>query len=171
MVEDSFELKYGIFYRFCQKAANQLDKSFFFSIDEINRGNMSKIFGELLMFIERDYRSTKAAFAYNGLPFSVTKNLYIIGMINTADCSLAMIDYALRRRFSFFDMEPGFDSEGFGQYQANLNNEMLNALVEKVKNLNKEIAADKSLGKGLCIGHSYFCGQETCMGTSGWILS
>ena len=110
---NSFELKYGIFYRFCQKAANQPDKEFFFIIDEINRGNMSKVFGELLMLIERDYRGIKATLAYNGLPFSVPKNLYIIGMMNTADRSLAMIDYALRRRFSFFEIEPGFDSEGF----------------------------------------------------------
>ena len=90
-------------------------------------------------------------------------------MMNTADRSLAMIDYALRRRFSFFDMEPGFDSEGFRQYQASLNNETLNALVERVKDLNKEIAADKSLGKGFCIGHSYFCGQDTC--TDEWLDS
>lgn len=168
-VDDGFELRNGIFYRFCQRAANQPDKDFFFIIDEINRGNMSKIFGELLMLIERDYRGTKATLAYNGLPFSVPKNLYIIGMMNTADRSLAMIDYALRRRFSFFDMEPGFDSEGFRQYQANLNNETLNALVERVKDLNKEIAADKSLGKGFCIGHSYFCGQDTC--TDEWLDS
>ena len=168
-VEDGFELRYGIFYRFCQRAANQPDKDFFFIIDEINRGNMSKIFGELLMLIERDYRGTKATLAYNGLPFSVPKNLYIIGMMNTADRSLAMIDYALRRRFSFFDMEPGFDSEGFRQYQASLNNETLNELVERVKDLNKEIAADKSLGKGFCIGHSYFCGQDKC--TDEWLDS
>ena len=112
-VEDGFELKYGIFYRFCQKAANHPDKDYFFIIDEINRGNMSKIFGELLMLIEADYRETKTTLAYNGLSFSVPKRLHIIGMMNTADRSLAMIDYALRRRFSFFDMEPGFDSEGF----------------------------------------------------------
>ena len=161
-VEDGFELKYGVFYRFCQKAANQPDKDFFFIIDEINRGNMSKIFGELLMLIERDYRGTKATLAYNGLSFAVPKNLYIIGMMNTADRSLAMIDYALRRRFSFFEVEPGFDSDGFINYQNALNNETLNELIEKVKELNKEIARDKSLGKGFCIGHSYFCGRDVC---------
>ena len=96
-VEDGFELKYGIFYRFCQKAANHPDKDYFFIIDEINRGNMSKIFGELLMLIEADYRETKTTLAYNGLSFSVPKRLHIIGMMNTADRSLAMIDYALRR--------------------------------------------------------------------------
>ena len=168
-VEDGFELKYGIFYRFCQKAANQPDKEFFFIIDEINRGNMSKIFGELLMLIEKDYRGTKATMAYNGLPFAVPRNLYIIGMMNTADRSLAMIDYALRRRFSFFELEPGFDSEGFIQYQNSLNNETLNELVSKVKDLNREITLDKSLGKGFCIGHSYFCGRDVC--TDEWLHS
>lgn len=168
-VEDGFKLKYGIFYRFCQKAANQPDKEFFFIIDEINRGNMSKIFGELLMLIEKDYRGTKATLAYNGLSFSVPKNLYIIGMMNTADRSLAMIDYALRRRFSFFEVEPGFDSEGFIQYQNGLNNETLNELVNKVKDLNREISLDKSLGKGFCIGHSYFCGRDVC--TEEWLHS
>ena len=168
-VEDGFELKYGIFYRFCQKAANQPDKEFFFIIDEINRGNMSKIFGELLMLIEKDYRGTKATLAYNGLSFSVPRNLYIIGMMNTADRSLAMIDYALRRRFSFFEVEPGFDSEGFIHYQNGLNNETLNELISKVKDLNHEIALDKSLGKGFCIGHSYFCGRDVC--TDEWLHS
>ena len=168
-VEDGFELKYGIFYRFCQRAANQPDKEFFFIIDEINRGNMSKIFGELLMLIEKDYRGTKATLAYNGLSFSVPKNLYIIGMMNTADRSLAMIDYALRRRFSFFEVEPGFDSEGFIHYQNGLNNETLNELINKVKDLNREITLEKSLGKGFCIGHSYFCGRDVC--TEEWLHS
>ena len=168
-VEDGFELKYGIFYRFCQKAANQPDKEFFFIIDEINRGNMSKIFGELLMLIEKDYRGTKMTLAYNGLPFSVPKNLYIIGMMNTTDRSLAMIDYALRRRFSFFEIEPGFDSQGFISYQNGLNSETLDELISKVKELNRKIAADKSLGRGFCIGHSYFCGRDVC--TDEWLHS
>ena len=162
-VGEGFELKYGIFYRFCQKAANHPDKDYFFIIDEINRGNMSKIFGELLMLIEADYRDKKATLAYNGLSFSVPKRVYIIGMMNTADRSLAMIDYALRRRFSFFDMEPGFDSEGFINYQNSLANDTFNTLIERIKELNREIAADKSLGKGFCIGHSYFCNADDCI--------
>lgn len=165
---DTFELKYGTFYRFCQKAANQPDKPFFFIIDEINRGNMSKIFGELLMLIEADYRGTKVTLAYNGLPFSVPENLYIIGMMNTADRSLAMIDYALRRRFSFFDMEPGFDTKGFSEYLEGLGSETVDDLVEKVKDLNAEIARDKSLGKGFCIGHSYFCGRKASDDADEW---
>ena len=166
-VEDRFERKDGVFYRFCQKAENQPGKAFFFIIDEINRGNMSKIFGELLMMIEKEYRGTKIALTYSDFPFSVPDNLYIIGMMNTADRSLAMIDYALRRRFSFFEMEPGFHSEGFMRYQSGLNNEKLNELIERVKELNQKIIADKSLGKGFCIGHSYFCNQTVC--TDEWL--
>lgn len=156
---DSYELKYGIFYQFCKKAENQPDKKFFFIIDEINRGNLSKIFGELLMLIEKDYRGTKATLAYNGMPFSVPKNLYIVGMMNTADRSLAMIDYALRRRFSFFEMAPAFESKGFKEYQHSLDNRTFNELISEIVKLNGEISRDKSLGKGFCIGHSYFCGK------------
>ena len=82
---NGFELRYDVFYRFCQKAANEPDKKFFIIIDEINRGNLSKIFGELLMLIEKDYRRTKLTLVYNSMPFTVPKNLYIIGMMNTAD--------------------------------------------------------------------------------------
>lgn len=161
-VDEGFKLKFGIFYRFCKKAENHPDKDFFFIIDEINRGNMSKIFGELLMLIEADYRDKKATLAYNGLEFTVPKRLHIIGMMNTADRSLAMIDYALRRRFSFFDMEPGFDSEGFLNYQKGFNSATFDALVEKIKELNGDILKDPSLGKGFCIGHSYFCNIDEC---------
>lgn len=166
-VENGFELKYGVFYHFCQEASDYPEKNYFFIIDEINRGNMSKIFGELLMLIERGYRGKKAALAYNGRLFSVPENIYIIGMMNTTDRSLAMIDYALRRRFSFFDMEPGFDSEGFIRYQNALDNEIFNKLILKVKELNDEITKDKSLGKGFCIGHSYFCERDVC--TDEWL--
>ena len=166
-----FKLTDGIFYRFCQTAANHPDKEFFFIIDEINRGNMSKIFGELLMLIEKDYRGTKATLAYSGMPFSVPENLYIIGMMNTADRSLAMIDYALRRRFSFFEMEPGFNSEGFTKYQNGFANETFNALIDQIKALNKEITDDKSLGRGFQIGHSYFCGREEAGCTDEWMRS
>lgn len=157
---DGFGLQYGIFYRFCQKAASNPNEPYFFIIDEINRGNMSKIFGELLMLIEKDYRGTKMTLAYNGMPFLVPGNLYIIGMMNTADRSLAMLDYALRRRFSFFDMEPGFLSEGFVKYMDSFEDDTFSMLIEQVKNLNKEIANDAALGKGFCIGHSYFCGKK-----------
>ena len=136
-------------------------------IDEINRGNLSKIFGELLMLIEKDYRGEKLTLAYKDEKFFVPKNLYIIGMMNTADRSLAMIDYALRRRFSFYDMRPGFESEGFQKYQVALANEHFDRLIEKVKELNRAIAADESLGSGFELGHSYFCGQKAI--TDDWL--
>lgn len=166
---NKFELKYGIFYRFCERAAKDPEQPYFFLIDEINRGNLSKIFGELLMLIEKEYRGTTVTLAYNGQPFSVPKNLYIIGMMNTADRSLAMIDYALRRRFSFFTMEPGFLTEGFRNYQKELDQELFSILIEQILALNQEISRDNTLGAGFCIGHSYFCGQKEC--TEEWMQS
>ncbi len=168
---NGFELKHGIFYRFCKKAEENPDKDYYFIIDEINRGNMSKIFGELLMLIEEGYRGTEMTLAYDGSSFSVPKNLYIIGMMNTADRSLAMIDYALRRRFSFFDMEPGFDTEGFVKYQNQLNNKTFDKLIYEIKKLNEDIIKDKSLGKGFCIGHSYFCNSDENKCTTEWMLN
>lgn len=157
---EGFELKQGIFYRFCKKAESHPEQNYFFLIDEINRGNMSKIFGELLMLIEKEYRGTSVTLAYDGMPFFVPKNLYMIGMMNTADRSLAMIDYALRRRFSFFEIEPAFASDGFMNYVKSFQDETFILLIEKIKKLNMEIKNDSALGSGFCIGHSYFCGQE-----------
>ncbi|MDE6768598.1 MAG: AAA family ATPase, partial [Muribaculaceae bacterium] len=154
--EGSFSLNTGVFYDFCKKAEKDSSRDYFFIIDEINRGNLSKIFGELLQLIEADYRKSPIKLAYNkDESFQVPSNLYIIGMMNTADRSLAMIDYALRRRFSFFDMQPGFDTEGFHNYQKLVGSKTLNKLVEGVKQVNKLILSDDSLGKGFQIGHSY----------------
>ena len=166
---DGFELRNGIFYQFCQRAANNPELPYFFIIDEINRGNLSKIFGELLMLIEKGYRGTKIILAYNGLPFTIPPNIYIIGMMNTADRSLAMIDYALRRRFSFYSMEPGFTSKRFQDYMNSFDNETFPVLIEKIRELNMEIVKDSSLGSGFSIGHSYFCGQTEC--TDEWMQS
>lgn len=168
-VGDRFELQEGTFFKFCQKAAAQPDQDFFFIIDEINRGNMSKIFGELLMLIENDYRGVDATLAYGGKSLSVPPNIHIIGMMNTADRSLAMIDYALRRRFSFFEMKPGFQTKGFKKHQVGLNNAVLDNLLITVEQLNQKIAADPSLGRGFCIGHSYFCGQQSA--DEAWLRS
>jgi 5-methylcytosine-specific restriction protein B len=162
-----FVLQRGVFYKFCINAANNPDKDYFFIIDEINRGNLSKIFGELLMLIEKDYRETKLTLAYKDERFYVPENVYIIGMMNTADRSLAIIDYALRRRFSFYHMKPGFDTKGFKKYAHELNNEHFNRLIDKIKELNKKILFDDSLGEGFEIGHSYFCGQTEI--TDAWL--
>lgn len=154
---DGFELKRGAFYNFCKKAEIDGDNDYFFIIDEINRGNLSKIFGELFMLIENDKRGVSLQLLYSDEKFSVPKNIYIIGMMNTADRSLAMLDYALRRRFAFFEIKTGFTTDGFREYRMSLENEKFDKLIACVESLNNVISNDESLGDGFCIGHSYFC--------------
>ena len=156
-----FELVKGAFYSFCKKAADDDEENaYFFIIDEINRGNLSKIFGELFMLIESDKRGNELQLLYSRELFSVPTNVHIIGMMNTADRSLAMLDYALRRRFAFVELRPAFDSDGFREYCSGLDNPRFEALVREVESLNRAIADDESLGEGFCIGHSYFCNME-----------
>jgi len=155
--KDGFELTPGPFYEFCKKAQDDNERDYFFIIDEINRGNLSKIFGELLMLIENDKRGEKLRLLYSNEQFAVPKNVHIIGMMNTADRSLAIIDYALRRRFAFFDLEPAFDSEGFKAMMTESAHPKYYALVEKIMALNEFISSDETLGEGFRIGHSYLC--------------
>jgi len=156
--ENGFTIKKGSFYKFCKLAEDDDENDYFFIIDEINRGNLSKLFGELFMLIEKDKRGIELQLLYSDENFSVPPNVYIIGMMNTADRSLAMLDYALRRRFSFFTMKPGFNTIGFQTYQDSLKSDAFKKLISCIKQLNSKIAADISLGEGFCIGHSYFCG-------------
>lgn len=158
--ENGFKLKRGAFYTFCKDAEIDSDNDYFFIIDEINRGNLSKIFGELFMLIESDKRGVELQLLYSDEKFSVPSNVYIIGMMNTADRSLAMLDYALRRRFAFYEMKPGFDTDGFREYRMKLASDKFDRLINCVENLNTVIAADESLGEGFCIGHSYFCNLD-----------
>lgn len=155
--DKGFELKRGAFYNICKDAEIDSENEYFFIIDEINRGNLSKIFGELFMLIENDKRGVELQLLYSDEKFSVPDNVYIIGMMNTADRSLAMLDYALRRRFAFYEMKPGFNTDGFREYRAGLNNAKFDNLIQCVEQLNAAIAGDESLGEGFCIGHSYFC--------------
>lgn len=166
-----FRLQTGIFYDFCERARKNAGEDYFFIIDEINRGNLSKIFGELLQLIEADYRDEESLLAYTHEPFSVPNNIYLIGMMNTADRSLALIDYALRRRFSFYDMIPGFMSAGFKEYQASIQDEVFDALVAQLVQLNKEIADDPALGTGFQIGHSYLCLKKDEVYSEEWLHS
>ena len=154
-----FDLEKGAFYSFCKKAQDDSDNDYFFIIDEINRGNLSKIFGELFMLIENDKRGPRNTLQllYSHELFYVPSNVYLIGMMNTADRSLAMLDYALRRRFAFFELRPAFDTESFAAYQEGFASEKFDRLVACVVKLNEAIASDESLGDGFCIGHSYFC--------------
>ena len=157
--KEGFELKTGSFYDFCKKAEDDEDNDYFFIIDEINRGNLSKIFGELFMLIENDKRGdkNKLQLLYSDELFFIPKNLYIIGLMNTADRSLAMLDFALRRRFAFFDLTPGFDSDGFNEYADELNYEPFDDVISVIEELNEEIKEDENLGEGFRIGHSFFC--------------
>ena len=167
--ESGFELARGPFYTFCKEAEKDDERDYFFIIDEINRGNLSKIFGELLMLIESDKRNEHLRLLYSNERFTVPKNVHIIGMMNTADRGLALIDYALRRRFAFFDMEPAFESNGFKAMLAASDNEKYEVLVNIVLKLNEAIEQDESLGAGFRIGHSFLCTNDDV--TDEWLES
>ena len=156
-----FELVNGVFYEFCKKAADDPDVPYFFIIDEINRGNLSKIFGELFVMLEADKRGKEIRLLYGNERFSIPKNVHLIGMMNTADRSLAMMDYALRRRFSFYTMEPGYGSDEFQTYQNQQSDPRFSKVIGLITELNQEIKSDPNLGKGFCIGHSYFINNES----------
>jgi 5-methylcytosine-specific restriction protein B len=171
---NGFELKNGMFYTFCQKAHAHPDRQFFFIIDEINRGNLSKIFGELMMLIEPDKRherfALKLTYAEDELDrFFIPENLHIIGTMNTADRSLAIVDYALRRRFAFITLRPSFDEAFQSFVKSNgLSNEMIDRIIRSVKQVNEEIKKDINLGTGFQIGHSYFCANLDGMDETDW---
>ncbi|WP_246527394.1 McrB family protein [Pseudarthrobacter albicanus] len=166
-----FSLTEGPFYQFCEQARDDSDRPYFFIIDEINRGNISRIFGELLMLIEADKRGHELRLLYKNESFSVPANVHIIGMMNTADRSLAVLDYALRRRFGFIEMRPGFKSEGFTRWMNDAKSPKLQQLVGTIRKLNKEIAADPGLGAGFTIGHSYLTGTAEDARQDSWLFS
>ena len=158
-----FDLKDGIFYSFCQRALAHPDRPFFFIIDEINRGNLSKIFGELMMLIEADKRQEKFALKLTYTEdeedrFYVPDNLYIIGTMNTADRSLAIVDYALRRRFAFLTLLPEY-GDNFRSFLTTkgLTISMVDHICFSITRVNDKIKEDINLGEGFQIGHSYFC--------------
>jgi len=159
-----FELKDGVFHRFCERARKEKETPHVFIIDEINRGNLSRIFGELLMLIEADKRSKDYAvkLAYDEESFHVPENVYILGMMNTADRSLALVDYALRRRFAFETLEPAFGTDyGRAEFEKYVVKEgaepnLARRISDRMGKLNEEIRDDKELGSGFRIGHSFF---------------
>ena len=158
--ENGFVLEKGVFYNFCKMAENDPCREYFFIIDEINRGNLSKIFGELLMLIEKDKRGESVKLTYSKLKFSVPENLYIIGMMNTADRSLAIMDYALRRRFAFYKIKPLYNNSKFIDKMKTYNSFKLMEIINLVRKLNDEIKEDSTLGEEFEIGHSYFIGLD-----------
>ena len=175
--DGKFELKNGVFYTFCRQA--QLDEKnkikYFFIIDEINRGNLSKIFGELMMLVEFDKRDSEFALPLTYAQslddkFYIPENLYLIGTMNTADRSLAMVDYALRRRFCFIDLPPAFGEQKYLKClaDAGADESFIQEITIKMVELNTRIEKDKNLGKGFKIGHSYFCPQPRIKPNQDW---
>ena len=170
--EGGFVLKPGVFRRFCERAQDNSETPHVFIIDEINRGNLSRIFGELLMLIERDKRSEDYAVAltYSDEPFHVPENIFILGMMNTADRSLALVDYALRRRFAFETLEPAFGHSTFEKHltEKGADSELVRRISKRMAKLNKKIRDDQELGSGFQIGHSYFVPGEGDEPSDGW---
>lgn len=167
-------LRDGVFHQFAKRAKNDPAHDWFFIIDEINRGNLAKIFGELLMLLEADKRGPEHAvpLTYAGgldETFYVPENLHIIGTMNTADRSLAMVDYALRRRFAFVSLAPGFGDSFIKWLTARgATPELAAKICARVGELNVEISAERDLGAGFCVGHSFFCPSNGCTPDEAW---
>ena len=175
--DGKFELVNGIFYQLVQEARkeyeratsqNEEPKKYCMIIDEINRGNLSKVFGELMMLIESDKRDPRwsVKLTYSDDDFYIPSNLYIIGTMNTADRSLTMIDYALRRRFAFINLDPAFENDDtcdkFKKYlieTEGVDRSYVDKIVIAYKKLNDYMKAN--LSKDFTIGHSYFINQFT----------
>ena len=158
--DGTFKLKPGLFLEFCKMAETEEDKKYFIIIDEINRGNLNKIFGEAFTLIDKDHRKESIKLANSDeeyCEFDIPENVYIIGLMNTADRSLAMLDYALLRRFEFITLEPAFRTKAFEKYRDNMKSELFNKVIDCVIALNESIKKAPSLGGEFCIGHSYFC--------------
>lgn len=157
------KLRNGTFYEFARRARHD-ERPHFFIIDEINRGNLAKIFGELLMLLEADKRGPAFAMPLTYADtvdetFWLPGNLHVIGTMNTADRSLAMVDYALRRRFAFATLEPALHRAEFRSWLTaqGAPGALADRIANRVSKLNSEISADRDLGPGFRIGHSYFC--------------
>jgi 5-methylcytosine-specific restriction protein B len=169
-----FRLENGLFYRFCKKAMSDPSNMYFFIIDEINRGNLSKIFGELMLLIEADKRGEEYSvpLTYSGSldnKFFIPDNVYLIGTMNTADRSLAVVDYALRRRFAFISIHPSFGQSFRNHLLANgVEDAVISTIVDRIAGLNQEIREDRGLGDGFLIGHSYFCQRPEGQGNRQW---
>jgi MoxR-like ATPase len=167
-VPTGLKLRDGVFVDFCRNAAREPNTRHVFVIDEINRANISKVFGELLMLVEGDKRGSEWSMplAYEEKrerQFHVPENVFLLGLMNTADRSLAMVDYALRRRFAFWTAEPQISSDALRRLliDRGLDEPQAVGLQRIMRELNAAIADDTAnLGPGFMLGHSYFCRER-----------
>lgn len=159
-----FILVDGPFLKLCERAEKDADREYVLLVDEINRGNISQIFGELIMLLEADKRGKEHGLTplyrnMDGERFHIPGNVYVIGTMNIADRSLALVDYALRRRFAYITLEPQFDSPLYRSWLKNrgMEDSLIQHIVTKMKALNTRIAEDPQLGEAFRLGHSFFC--------------
>ena len=171
----NFVRKNGIFYDIVIEAQKELERArkkgeepekYCIIIDEINRGNLSKILGDTMMLIEPDKREVqwgiKLTYSYEDeKEFYVPENLYIIGTMNIADKSLSKIDYALERRFSSIYLEPAFENDKFKNLlieKEKIDAQNVDRIIKDFTKLNKYIT--ETLGKNFKLGHSYFINKS-----------
>lgn len=172
--DGGFKLENGVFYRFCKRSQSDPENKYFFIIDEINRGNLSKIFGELMLLIEVNKRGKDNAVSltYSSSiehKFYIPENVYLIGTMNTADRSLAVVDYALRRRFAFLNIVPTYNDKFKKELlDLGVDEGIIDQIIVKINALNEEIDEDPNLRKGFRIGHSYFCNVPKGTGDIDW---
>jgi 5-methylcytosine-specific restriction protein B len=150
----------GVFLYAVAEAKNQPEMSFVVVIEEINRGNPAQIFGEILTLMESSKRTPeeaiRLAYPRGAERVYVPENLFIIGTMNIADRSLALVDLALRRRFAFVDLVPQFNERWAGWLnQFGFSGEVVSQIRERIDTLNQQIARDRKLGPQFQIGHSY----------------
>ncbi|MDJ1121820.1 AAA family ATPase [Olsenella sp. YH-ols2217] len=152
-----FELRRGPFLELCDAALEHPDEPFFLVIDEVNRADLGRVLGELFMLLEADKRGVHLDLMYSRESFTVPRNLYVVGTMNTADRSIALMDHALLRRFGHVELEPAFASDGFRAYAEGLGSDAFDRLVSVVQAMNEDIAQDEALGPSYRVGHSYLC--------------
>ncbi|RQG92826.1 AAA family ATPase [Natrarchaeobius halalkaliphilus] len=177
-VKSPYGLKRGVFKQFCRTASRALDATpdgrlpprYVLVIDELNRGNVPQIFGEIITLLEKDKRGSNRQLSQSGQEFEVPENVYIIATMNTADQSISKLDAALRRRFAAMSLAPEYDTlyDSIEEFPDNKQDAaelvgssrndaeaMIAASVLALEIINKKITAVRGLGKGKRIGHAY----------------
>ncbi len=152
-----FELENGIFKELCETASDDLQKDYYLIIDEINRGDIPRIFGELMMIIEKDKRGEEIRIPYTKKPFKIPSNVNIIATMNTADRSIALLDTALRRRFAFIELMPNYELVNDIIEIEGLKISLKRLLMGINKKIRKVLGKD---GRNLQIGHAYLLKKE-----------